>query len=54
MKGLLSFLFSLTVSFALAQAPAVVINEINADNPGGADTREFVELFGAQIGRAHV
>lgn len=26
---------------------SVVINEINADNPGGQDTREFIELFAA-------
>lgn len=47
MKGLLSFLFALTASLVFAQAPAVVINEINADNPGGGDTREFIELYGA-------
>ena len=28
----------------------VVINEVNADNPGGADTREFIELFGTPNG----
>ena len=34
----------LTLTFqALSQN--VVINEINADNPGGQDTREFIELF---------
>ena len=47
MKGLLSLLLAVTTSLVCAQAPAVVINEINADNPGGADTREFVELYGA-------
>jgi Secretion system C-terminal sorting domain len=26
--------------------PNVVINELNADNPGGPDTQEFVELYG--------
>lgn len=26
--------------------PNVVINELNADNPGGPDTQEFIELYG--------
>lgn len=35
------------VSILVATVPSVVINEVNADNPGGADTKEFIELFGA-------
>ena len=38
---------TLGVSIRIAVVPNVVINEVNADNPGGADTKEFIELFGA-------
>ncbi|MEN9399253.1 MAG: hypothetical protein RL632_354, partial [Bacteroidota bacterium] len=38
---------TLGVSIVVATVPNVVINEINADNPGGPDTKEFIELFGA-------
>ncbi len=47
------FLFLLSCLFSgalFAQTSAVVINEINADNPGGTDTREFIELFGPANG----
>jgi len=32
---------------SLVSFSQVVINEVNADNPGGADNQEFVELFGS-------
>ena len=35
------------VSIVVALVPQIVINEVNADNPGGNDTQEFIELFGA-------
>jgi hypothetical protein len=34
------------VSIVVAMVPSIVINELNADNPGGPDAAEFVELFG--------
>ena len=42
------FLIALTLCIVvnLSHAQSVVINEINADNPGTPDTQEFVELFG--------
>ncbi len=50
MKKILSFfLFVFIGSFAFAQT-SVVINEVNADNPGGPDTREFIELYGTPNG----
>ena len=36
---------SLSLTFSFLNAQSIVINEINADNPG-ADTEEFIELFG--------
>jgi len=45
MRNLLLSLFA-SVLFMGLSAQTVVINEVNADNPGGADTREYVELFG--------
>lgn len=47
MKKLVStvVLFAALGMSAFAQT-TVVINEVNADNPGGNDTREFIELFG--------
>jgi hypothetical protein len=35
------------VGLNVIQINSVVINEINADNPGGTDTAEFIELFGS-------
>lgn len=35
------------VGLNVIQINSVVINEINADNPGGADAAEFVELYGS-------
>ena len=50
MKKILSFfLFVFISGFAFAQT-TVVINEVNADNPGGPDTREFIELYGTPNG----
>ena len=51
MKKILSF-FILCAAFgmsAFAQT-TVVINEVNADNPGGTDSREFIELYGTPNG----
>jgi hypothetical protein len=45
MKKLLFVVGLLWSSMLMAQT-TVVINEVNADNPGGQDTREFIELFG--------
>ncbi|MEY4331211.1 MAG: hypothetical protein RL609_1959, partial [Bacteroidota bacterium] len=42
-----SQLSSNMVTLTVIQINSVVINEINADNPGGADTAEFIELYGA-------
>jgi hypothetical protein len=51
MKKLIAFLvLSVTVSLSAFAQTTVVINEVNADNPGGADTREFVELYGTPNG----
>jgi Lamin Tail Domain/Secretion system C-terminal sorting domain/Calx-beta domain len=35
-----------SIEFTLLDCPYVVFNELNMDNPGGADTAEFLELFG--------
>ncbi len=43
-KRILTLAAWICILIAQAQSP-VVINEINADNPGGQDTREFIELF---------
>jgi hypothetical protein len=40
-------LWSLLGFIPLLANAQVVINELNCDNPGGADTREFIELYGA-------
>jgi hypothetical protein len=47
MKKLVSIVV-LFVSLGLSAyaQTTVVINEVNADNPGGNDTREFIELYG--------
>jgi len=47
MKKLISFLIlSVTIGLGAFAQTTVVINEVNADNPGGPDTREFIELYG--------
>ena len=47
MKKLISFLvLFVTIGLGASAQTTVVINEVNADNPGGNDTREFVELYG--------
>jgi hypothetical protein len=40
-------LSSNVVALQVIQISSVVINEINADNPGGTDTAEFIELYGS-------
>ena len=48
MKTLLTAVATLFAAFSFAQnTPVVVFNELNMDNPGGADQSEFVELYGA-------
>jgi hypothetical protein len=39
-------LSSNVIALQVIQINSVVINEINADNPGGTDTAEFIELYG--------
>ncbi len=47
MKSFLTALFSVFAAFVVAQStPIVVFNELNIDNPGGADVSEFAELYG--------
>jgi hypothetical protein len=40
------FALSLSLTFSFLNAQSVIINEINADNPGNPDTQEFIELYG--------
>ena len=40
-------LSSNVIALQVIQINSVVINEINADNPGGTDTAEFIELYGS-------
>jgi hypothetical protein len=35
-----------TILINVMSLPNVVINELNADNPGGIDTQEYIELYG--------
>jgi len=47
MKTFLTITLLLWAVLGLSQAiPSVVFNELNMDNPGGADDAEFVELYG--------
>jgi hypothetical protein len=45
MKKPLLILFATIFTFGANHAQ-IVLNELNMDNPGGADTQEFIELYG--------
>lgn len=45
-KSILFLVLFTTLSLGAFAQSTVVINEVNADNPGGPDTREFIELYG--------